>query len=177
MGEYFKIIGVGIVAGTCLFSSAPAVAAKAITVYPKNAKAFRCQVGPERLPVTVEDGMLTLKVGTVGAEGPYYWRVPFRSWNNGDNAISLAQAGDTTSKDSEFTIAVDVMKLPVDNEAKKIELRLFSKNGKETVCTTQIAAIEEAATVAVQLPQPASQPAQEKTPPPVPVLTEQAAVQ
>jgi hypothetical protein len=122
----------------------PVEAKRQVTVTPKNSKAFRCQVGPESIPMVIEDGMLRLRVGVVGAKGPYYWRVPFRQYSNGENAVSLAQAGEMAATKGEFTIAVDTTQLTSDNEARKIDLLLVAKNGEETKCTTQIALLETA---------------------------------
>lgn len=150
-----------------LVTSSAGFAERKVTVFPKNSKKFRCQVGPDSIPVTVEEGMIKLRVGVVGGKGPFYWRVPFRQWSNGDNNVSLAQAGESVpSADGRFTITVDATQLRDNNLEKKIELRLIAKDGAETQCTTQIAAIEAATRTTANV----------KTPPPVPGLTEQAAV-
>ena len=119
-----------------------------ITVFPKNAKGFRCQVGPEKLPVGLDEGMLRLKVGIVGGKGPFYWRVPFRKWTDGDNSISLAQAGESKDEQGYFGIALDPTKLPYHAEKQLVQLRLIAKNGDEAYCTTELSLIDQPQTVA-----------------------------
>jgi|GEM_PF-4603136 len=124
-----------------------------ITVFPKNAKGFRCQVGPEKLPVALEEGMLRLKVGIVGGKGPFYWRVPFRKWSDGENNISLAQAGELPADNQGyFGIALDPTKLPYHAEKQLVQLRVFAKNGDEANCTTELSILDQAQMLAKEKP-------------------------
>lgn len=123
-----------------------------ITVFPKNAKGFRCQVGPEKLPVALEEGMLRLRVGIVGGKGPFYWRVPFRKWSDGDNQISLAQAGESDDEQGYFGIALDPSKLPYHPDKQLVQLRLIAKNGAEANCTTELSIIDRPKSVVTDQP-------------------------
>ncbi len=139
-------------ASILLLSLTVNAAQRQITVFPKNAKGFRCQVGPEKLPIALEEGMLRLKVGIVGGKGPFYWRVPFRKWSDGDNQISLAQAGESKDEQGYFGIALDPTKLPYHSDKQLVQLRLIAKNGDEANCTTELSIIDRPQNVATEQP-------------------------
>lgn len=129
-----KIVFLGVA-----LASSSSWGARKILVFPRQAKTFRCQIGPKVLPIPVDEGMVRLQVGVVGAKGKLSWRVPYQTRSNGDNWITKAQVGTAEpNAQGSFDVELDAVEALGLASTRALRIELTSLRGQQTHCESDL---------------------------------------